>query len=350
MPAPLETSQNLDGKATVEADDWGVGANVGLIFEPTGRHAAGAAFSFPDQTYRSPVMPNLKTPAAAAPRPRPPDGSTPIFEADVTLPETLSFSAYHAINERWAILADVTWTKWSHLDELRIKYDNGRPDSVDTYGLGGHLALLGGGHLQADHPLELRAGVAFDESPIPSEQRRTPRIPGADRTWLTFGAGYQFSETDQGWILPMLTCSWTTPGSTKISAKRKTSCAAPWSANMTPAWTSSVRRCPFSFKRCPGQTGLDRSPTIRYTSARSDACMGAGIMIRRPGSSLVTRHDAGSLEKPPRKGSIHMNQLQPGDRAPAFTAVDQNNNTVRLADYKGSKCFIFFYPKANTSG
>jgi peroxiredoxin Q/BCP len=45
-----------------------------------------------------------------------------------------------------------------------------------------------------------------------------------------------------------------------------------------------------------------------------------------------------------------MNQLQPGDRAPAFTAVDQNNNTVRLADYKGSKCFIFFYPKANTSG
>ena len=45
-----------------------------------------------------------------------------------------------------------------------------------------------------------------------------------------------------------------------------------------------------------------------------------------------------------------MNQLQSGDRAPAFTTVDQNDNTVNLTDFKGRKCFIFFYPKANTSG
>jgi long-chain fatty acid transport protein len=42
--------------------------------------------------------------------------------------------------------------------------------------------------------LELRAGVAFDETPIPDGRRRTPRIPGADRIWLTVGAGYQFTE------------------------------------------------------------------------------------------------------------------------------------------------------------
>jgi long-chain fatty acid transport protein len=40
----------------------------------------------------------------------------------------------------------------------------------------------------------MRAGIAFDESPIPNEQRRTPRVPGADRIWLTLGAGYQFTE------------------------------------------------------------------------------------------------------------------------------------------------------------
>jgi peroxiredoxin Q/BCP len=45
-----------------------------------------------------------------------------------------------------------------------------------------------------------------------------------------------------------------------------------------------------------------------------------------------------------------MTQLQSGDRAPAFTAEDQHGNTVSLADFKGRKCFIFFYPKANTSG
>jgi long-chain fatty acid transport protein len=37
------------------------------------------------------------------------------IEVDVTLPENVSFSGYHAFNERWAILADVTWTKWRPL-------------------------------------------------------------------------------------------------------------------------------------------------------------------------------------------------------------------------------------------
>jgi peroxiredoxin Q/BCP len=45
-----------------------------------------------------------------------------------------------------------------------------------------------------------------------------------------------------------------------------------------------------------------------------------------------------------------MPTLKPGDPAPAFTATDQNGNTVSLADFKGRKRFIFFYPKANTSG
>ena len=45
-----------------------------------------------------------------------------------------------------------------------------------------------------------------------------------------------------------------------------------------------------------------------------------------------------------------MTQLKPGDQAPAFEAPDQDGNTVSLGDFKGRKRFIFFYPKANTSG
>ena len=45
-----------------------------------------------------------------------------------------------------------------------------------------------------------------------------------------------------------------------------------------------------------------------------------------------------------------MNPLQSGDSAPAFSALDQNGDTVSLADFKGRRLFIFFYPKANTSG
>jgi thioredoxin-dependent peroxiredoxin len=45
-----------------------------------------------------------------------------------------------------------------------------------------------------------------------------------------------------------------------------------------------------------------------------------------------------------------MTILTPGDTAPAFEAPDQNDNTVSLAAYRGRKLFLFFYPKANTSG
>ncbi|PSK94424.1 thioredoxin-dependent thiol peroxidase [Taibaiella chishuiensis] len=41
-------------------------------------------------------------------------------------------------------------------------------------------------------------------------------------------------------------------------------------------------------------------------------------------------------------------KLQPGDKAPAFTATDQNGDKISLSDYKGKKVVLFFYPKDNT--
>jgi thioredoxin-dependent peroxiredoxin len=46
----------------------------------------------------------------------------------------------------------------------------------------------------------------------------------------------------------------------------------------------------------------------------------------------------------------HMTQLQPNDPAPDFEAVDQNGRKVSLSAYSDNLVFIFFYPKANTSG
>jgi thioredoxin-dependent peroxiredoxin len=45
-----------------------------------------------------------------------------------------------------------------------------------------------------------------------------------------------------------------------------------------------------------------------------------------------------------------MTSLQKGDQAPNFTSKDQDGNTHTLADYKGKKLVVFFYPKANTPG
>ena len=45
-----------------------------------------------------------------------------------------------------------------------------------------------------------------------------------------------------------------------------------------------------------------------------------------------------------------MPTLKPGDKAPAFTLADQNENKVRLSDFRGSKLLLYFYPQAGTSG
>jgi peroxiredoxin Q/BCP len=42
--------------------------------------------------------------------------------------------------------------------------------------------------------------------------------------------------------------------------------------------------------------------------------------------------------------------LQRGDKAPAFTLLDQSGTEVKLSDYKGRKVLIFWYPKADTPG
>ncbi len=45
-----------------------------------------------------------------------------------------------------------------------------------------------------------------------------------------------------------------------------------------------------------------------------------------------------------------MPQLKPGDQAPEFALQDQQGQIVKLADLKGKKILLFFYPKAMTSG
>jgi len=45
-----------------------------------------------------------------------------------------------------------------------------------------------------------------------------------------------------------------------------------------------------------------------------------------------------------------MTKLKIGDKAPDFVGVDQNGNSISLADFKGSNLILYFYPKDNTPG
>lgn len=43
-------------------------------------------------------------------------------------------------------------------------------------------------------------------------------------------------------------------------------------------------------------------------------------------------------------------RLEIGDQAPAFTLPNDSGETTSLADYKGKRVLVYFYPRANTPG
>jgi peroxiredoxin Q/BCP len=45
-----------------------------------------------------------------------------------------------------------------------------------------------------------------------------------------------------------------------------------------------------------------------------------------------------------------MAELKIDDKAPSFSLKDQDGKTVSLADFKGRKLLVYFYPKADTPG
>ena len=42
--------------------------------------------------------------------------------------------------------------------------------------------------------------------------------------------------------------------------------------------------------------------------------------------------------------------LKPGDKAPNFSSVNQDGETISLSNFNGQKLVLFFYPKASTPG
>jgi peroxiredoxin len=50
------------------------------------------------------------------------------------------------------------------------------------------------------------------------------------------------------------------------------------------------------------------------------------------------------------KRRLMMKTLNTGDKAPRFDLKNQNGQNVRLSDFAGKKLFLYFFPKANTSG
>ncbi len=179
-----------DGRAKVSGDSWGIGFNLGFIYELTAQTRLGMHFrSTISHTIEGDArFKNISPYIAALPNLARQDA-----EAELDTPSTFSISMTHQLNNRLTLLGDVTYTTWSNFDELRVKGDNGSIVSLVEENWDDVYRVALGMKYQYSDQWVFRTGIAHDETPI-DDDYRTSRIPGDDRIWLSLGASYTVSD------------------------------------------------------------------------------------------------------------------------------------------------------------
>lgn len=111
---------------------------------------------------------------------------------DLALPATAELASFHQLTEKVAVHASINWTNWSSFKELVADFPT-ESVSIKEENWEDNYRFAIGTTYQMTPKLALRSGIAYDTSAV-SEEHRTATIPETDRTWLSIGAGYQWSE------------------------------------------------------------------------------------------------------------------------------------------------------------
>jgi long-chain fatty acid transport protein len=179
-----------DGQMTLKNETWGFGANVGVLIEPVKGTRVGV-------TYLSPVSLDFKaTPSFSNLGP----GLSALLQnpaqldLGLTVPQSVMVSAFHDLNDQWALMADFGWQNWSQFGKVDVGIESG-PNPVttvngnyqDTY----HGAL--GAQFKATEKWMFTAGAAYDSSAVESANR-TVTVPMGQAWRFGLGAIYHLNE------------------------------------------------------------------------------------------------------------------------------------------------------------
>jgi long-chain fatty acid transport protein len=171
-----------EGRTKLDADDDSWGWNVGVLFQAGSQTRIGVAYrSAIDYTVSGNATTNVLATGAPVP------AGTFSATADVTLPDILSVSLAHSLSEDIELLADITSTRWSEINEITVKDSTGATRDVLTLNFDDAIRYSIGANYKWDEHWTLKGGLAFDESPVKNAQSRTVRLPDNDRTWISVG-------------------------------------------------------------------------------------------------------------------------------------------------------------------
>lgn len=192
-PSPVFRG-DLDATVDLDGDAWGW--NVGVLYQATPSTRIGVSYRSRMKINADGVTRvrnhNVGAPFSAAL----PPGLRANASTTVELPDTAVLSIVHDLNERWQLLADVSWTGWSSIRRLDID-NTGSPaigdDSLDLrFRDTWRLAL--GANYRFNQRWTFKGGVAWDQSPVHDDRFRPTSLPDNNRYWVSVGAQYNFND------------------------------------------------------------------------------------------------------------------------------------------------------------
>ncbi|MCB0340312.1 MAG: outer membrane protein transport protein, partial [Bdellovibrionales bacterium] len=185
--------QSADGKGKLVGNDISPGFNVGFLVELPSDTEIGVQ-------YRSRVNLDVSghaffdVPANAAPLQAGGAFVNSSARAGITLPDSFGIGVKQVVSEEWSLFGEADWTHWTHFKDLRVDFDSTQPDSVTKEGWNNSWRFALGTSYEPCEDWTLRAGYAYQKTPIADAEHRTPRIPDQDRHWLTGGIGYDITD------------------------------------------------------------------------------------------------------------------------------------------------------------
>ncbi len=182
----------------LDGDSWGVGYTLGATVTPFDGTQIGLGFRSAvkqvlegEFTGGSSLAPLGGLTAAAG---RLSDGP---FKATAVLPELVTLGITQKVTDQLTLSAGVEWTQWSRLGFPRIRSTNTgglnvlQPDLPLDFKDGWFFSA--GGEYRIDRAWTVRAGLAYEVSPI-KDTSRALRLPDNDRIWTSLGVSYTWND------------------------------------------------------------------------------------------------------------------------------------------------------------
>lgn len=109
---------------------------------------------------------------------------------DMMIPQTVTLSGYHQLNDQWALLASANWQQWSRFGDVDVAFIGHSKTKDMHYKDTWHLSL--GTQFDVTPTLRLSSGIAYDSSAV-DDAHRTVNLPMGEGWRWGLGASYQLS-------------------------------------------------------------------------------------------------------------------------------------------------------------